>query len=112
MKADVFAVGTAPLIVTVFVPLCLVGDTLSVARRGVAVRAAGGPWLEEAMPHRRLRLRLMHAALGRGARPRGRGIGVLDRRTCGNAVRSWFSFLQILMNVQHGNRMRKDNLAL
>ncbi|KAJ1522004.1 hypothetical protein ONE63_002326 [Megalurothrips usitatus] len=102
MKADVFALGTAPLILTVFVPLCLVGDALGAARRGVVTRAVRGPWLEEGLAGRRLRLGVMLAALGRGALVRGRGIGVLDRRACGNALRSWFSFLQILMNAKTG----------
>ncbi|KAE8742005.1 Odorant receptor 72, partial [Frankliniella occidentalis] len=100
MQADMFALGTAPLIFTVFVPLCLVGDSLFKCRRAVATRAARGPWLEETPQLRRLRLGMIHSALGRGARLRGNGVGPLDRRTCGNALRSWFSFLQILLNVK------------
>ncbi|KAJ1519006.1 hypothetical protein ONE63_011387 [Megalurothrips usitatus] len=100
LQTDVFALLMAPLIFTVFVPICLAGESLAVAMDLLAVRAAAGPWLEESLGQRRLRLGLMHASLGRGANVKCRGIGLLDRLACGNALRSWFSFLQLLINVQ------------
>ncbi|KAK3908237.1 Protein crossbronx-like, partial [Frankliniella fusca] len=103
-KADVFALLMAPLIFTVFVPLCLAGDGLVAAREGMSTRAWRGPWLEESLRHKKLRLSLMQFTGGRGAQVRGTGIGLLDRPACGNALRSWFSFLQVLINVQRQSR--------
>ncbi|XP_034256861.1 uncharacterized protein LOC117654368 [Thrips palmi] len=99
MRAELFSVGTAPLVFTLFMPLCLTGDTLMAARRGVSWRAYSGPWLEERPRQRLLRLGLMQATMGRGAMVRGRGIGNLDRRACYRALKSWFSFLQVLINL-------------
>ncbi|KAE8749148.1 Odorant receptor 73 [Frankliniella occidentalis] len=97
LKLGAYSLGTAAPILIVFVPLCEVGDRLSRARRGVAESAAEGPWVEERPKQRQLRLA---AAMGEGAFLRGSGIGPLDRATCGNALRSWFSFLQVILNVQ------------
>ncbi|XP_052121461.1 uncharacterized protein LOC127749044 isoform X2 [Frankliniella occidentalis] len=100
LKLGAYSLGTAAPILIVFVPLCEVGDRLSRARRGVAESAAEGPWVEERPKQRQLRLAVMQAAMGEGAFLRGSGIGPLDRATCGNALRSWFSFLQVILNVQ------------
>ncbi|KAE8747538.1 Odorant receptor 78, partial [Frankliniella occidentalis] len=45
-KADVFALLMAPVILAVFVPICVAGENLAAARRGLSVRAYRGPWLE------------------------------------------------------------------
>ncbi|KAE8747542.1 Odorant receptor 78, partial [Frankliniella occidentalis] len=53
----------------------------------------------ESLRHTTLRRGVMQVAGGRGALVRGTGIGLLNRRACGNALRSYFSFLQVLINV-------------
>ncbi|XP_052129429.1 uncharacterized protein LOC127750862 [Frankliniella occidentalis] len=102
-EADAFALLNAPLIFAVFVPICFAGDRLSVARSGMSRSAFYGPWLEESQRCKKLRLALMHVADGRGAQVRGSGIGLLNRRACGKALKSWFSFLQVLVNVKRRN---------
>ncbi|KAE8748431.1 Odorant receptor 67 [Frankliniella occidentalis] len=97
---DIYAVGTAPLLLTLFVPICLTGERLGEARREVAFRAALGPWLEELPVVRRLRLGILVAAEGRGAQLRGSGIGLLDKPACLQALKSWFSFVQMMLNLR------------
>ncbi|KAE8741988.1 Odorant receptor 68, partial [Frankliniella occidentalis] len=100
LDADLFAVGMAPLVLFVFVPFCLVGDAMAAARLRFADRACAGPWLEETLQLRKLRLGMVQVSQGHGGDLKGLGIGLLDRKACGNALKSWFSFLQVLMNLQ------------
>ncbi|KAK3913382.1 Trans-cinnamate 4-monooxygenase [Frankliniella fusca] len=99
LESDVFAVGMAPLVLAVFVPLCLVGDAMGTARLHLTDKACAGPWLEETIEIRKLRLGMVQVSQGRGGCLGGIGIGKLDRETCANALKSWFSFLQVLMNL-------------
>ncbi|XP_034240296.1 uncharacterized protein LOC117644786 [Thrips palmi] len=96
---DIYAAGTAPLIVTLFVPLCLMGERLAASRRGVGARAWRGPWLEEAPARRRLRLRIMVGADGEGALFGASGVGHLDKPACFQALKTWFSVVQMLLNL-------------
>ncbi|KAE8740257.1 Odorant receptor 76 [Frankliniella occidentalis] len=99
-QADAFAFLNAPLIFGVFVPMCMVGDKLSAARFGLSRNAFRGPWLEEDQQQKKMLLALMQIADGRGGQIRGTGIGRLNRSACTNAMKSWFSCLQVLINVQ------------
>ncbi|KAE8749182.1 Odorant receptor 71 [Frankliniella occidentalis] len=100
LEADMFAVGMAPLVLFVFVPFCLVGDAMTYARLRFADRAGAGPWLEETVQIRKMRLGMVQLSQGHGGDLRGWGIGHLDRKACGSALKSWFQFLQVLMNLQ------------
>ncbi|XP_052121386.1 uncharacterized protein LOC127749019 [Frankliniella occidentalis] len=100
VEADLFAVGMAPLVLFVFVPFCLVGDGMAYARVRFADLAGAGPWLEETVQRRKMRLSMVQLSRGHGGDLRGWGIGTLDRKTCGSALKSWFSFLQVLMSLQ------------
>ncbi|XP_052131882.1 uncharacterized protein LOC127751818 [Frankliniella occidentalis] len=93
--ADPVALATCPLIVVAFVPQCLAGQRLLDASTGVALSAYCGPWLEEAVPERRIRLMVIDT------RPQGvpvPGLGGLSRPTCLNAMRKWFQYVQVLLN--------------
>ncbi|KAK3926807.1 Fatty acid synthase subunit beta [Frankliniella fusca] len=106
------ALGTAPLFLTVTAPLYLAGDMVASARHQLVRRAGAGPWLNEPVGQRRLRLHVMLAASGRGALLRQqfyfflrcKGVGGLDRRGLALVLRSWFSFLQAILNL----RRRQD----
>ncbi|KAK3907685.1 Odorant receptor coreceptor [Frankliniella fusca] len=100
LDADLFAVGMAPLVLAVFVPFCLVGEAMSEARQQLTDKAFAGPWLEEPVENKKLRLGILQMSNGNGGALRGRGVGYLDRETCASALKSWFSFLQVLMNLQ------------
>lgn len=95
-----FAMVTAPVVLTIFVPLCLAGDRLAKAREDLAVRAMRGPWLEEPAALRDLRRGIMQAAGGETTHLRGLGIGPMIRPTCMSALNSWFSFLQMMLNLK------------
>ncbi|XP_034254708.1 uncharacterized protein LOC117653257 [Thrips palmi] len=97
---DWFALALAPAIFTEFIPLCEAGDGLAEARLGITTCAYHGPWLSEHTVQRRMRLCFMQAGEGRALRLRGQGIGTLNRFACKETIRSWFSFVQILINIQ------------
>ncbi|XP_052123111.1 uncharacterized protein LOC127749331 [Frankliniella occidentalis] len=96
------ALGTAPLFITITVPLYLAGDMLASARQGIADSAARGPWLEEEPWQRRMRAAVMLGASGEGALPRCQGLGKLNRRGLLHVLQSWFSFLQAMLNLRKG----------
>ncbi|KAE8750084.1 Odorant receptor 74 [Frankliniella occidentalis] len=99
------ALGTAPLFITITVPLYLAGDMLASARQGIANSAARGPWLEEEPWQRRMRAAVMLGASGEGALPRCQGVGILNRRGLAHVLRSWFSFLQAMLNLRRGAKV-------
>ncbi|KAE8739020.1 Odorant receptor 61 [Frankliniella occidentalis] len=95
-QTDSFALGTVPLILLVFITQCLVGQSLEDASRALPDSCYFGPWLQETSPKRKGRLLIMllahsHAVL------RVRAFGKLNRPTCVNILKSWFSYLQVLL---------------
>ncbi|KAK3918112.1 4-hydroxy-4-methyl-2-oxoglutarate aldolase/4-carboxy-4-hydroxy-2-oxoadipate aldolase, partial [Frankliniella fusca] len=93
--ADLVALATSPLIFVAFVPQCLAGQRLLDASTDLAQDAYFGPWLEESVPVRRIRLLIIEA------RPQGvpvPGLNGLSRPTCLNAMRKWFQYVQVLLN--------------
>ncbi len=68
------------------------------ASQAVAERCYAGPWLCERAATRRVRLGIMQSA----SRTSGMHVYtncVFDRPTCGEAVRRWFSYIQVLINL-------------
>ncbi|XP_034239039.1 uncharacterized protein LOC117643961 [Thrips palmi] len=98
------ALGTAPLFMTITVPLYLVGDMLERARHGVAQSSAKGPWLDEPPRVRLLRCAIMLGAGGRGALLRCGGLGLLNRKGLVHVMRSWGGFLQAMANLRRANK--------
>ncbi|KAJ1524524.1 hypothetical protein ONE63_011016 [Megalurothrips usitatus] len=104
LHGDKYALGLVTILVTMFVPLCLLGDALKEARLCVGDRAYQGPWLEESRRERAVRLGMMHSAgVGRDTLLRARGVGPIDRVFCSNALKNWFTFLQYLLNLGEPN---------
>ncbi|XP_052131410.1 uncharacterized protein LOC127751630 [Frankliniella occidentalis] len=97
---DPFFLGVALPILMVFIPLFEAGDHFASSRSAVADQAAHGPWLEEALDERRLRIGAMHSARALGLLPRCHGFGRVDRSACLTALKSWFSILQMLLNLR------------
>lgn len=64
-------------------------------------RAYSGRWLEEDVPTRRLRLQVMQRAT-RPSQPTSLQLGPINLALCQGTLRSWFSYLQVLINTtQH-----------
>ncbi|KAK3924731.1 Lon protease-like protein, mitochondrial [Frankliniella fusca] len=99
-KTDPFAFGAIPAIGAVFVSLCFAGQCIQDAGRAVPDRCYAGPWLSEAPGVRRARLFVMLSF----ARPTPCAVHIysrstFDRPTCGDALRAWFSFMQVICNL-------------
>ncbi|KAK3917667.1 Nucleoprotein [Frankliniella fusca] len=107
---DIYSLNTAPLILTIFIPICLAGERLGEARREVAVRVfirtppkmTGRP----AVPGWKRTPTGENCAWasswprgGSGAQLRGDGLGTLDKPACLAALKSWFSFVQMIVNL-------------
>ncbi|XP_052126316.1 uncharacterized protein LOC127749997 isoform X2 [Frankliniella occidentalis] len=92
-------VGGVPIL-SVFVPLFEAGDDLAASRLQVAELAGFGPWLERSPRQRGLVVGAMRCAAGVGGLPRFRGFGSINRHACLQALKSWFSFLQMLLNLR------------
>ncbi|XP_052128271.1 uncharacterized protein LOC113212265 isoform X5 [Frankliniella occidentalis] len=94
---DGFASTCALYLFVFFVPMCIVGQQIEDASRTVSVAAYRGPWLEENTATRRLRLIVMASP---PARFKVAGVGSLNRPTCRRVMRSWFQFVQVLVNLR------------
>ncbi|XP_034245067.1 uncharacterized protein LOC117647434 isoform X2 [Thrips palmi] len=101
-EAELFAYVTASHVVTLLIPMCLAGDSLSLFRNEVSNGAYNGPWTEERPFGRYFRLHMMRASFGVAGRLRGIGIGALDRRSCIQALKSWYNFVQFFRNFSPG----------
>ncbi|XP_034250183.1 uncharacterized protein LOC117650711 [Thrips palmi] len=98
-EADPFALLCFPLLFIFFVPMCLAGQRVQDASRGVSFATFSGPWLVENPRTRRTRLMIMTSC----ARPASfsmPGVGTLNRPTCRKGLRSWFQFVQVLLNLK------------
>ncbi|XP_034246815.1 uncharacterized protein LOC117648419 [Thrips palmi] len=80
--------------------VCAPGQEVEDASTALPGHLYAGPWLEEDVPARRLRLKLMlggsctkaHVAVG--------GLGDLNAQSCMHVVQRWFSYLNVFMNIQ------------
>ncbi|XP_034238653.1 uncharacterized protein LOC117643708 [Thrips palmi] len=97
--ADTYAVSCFPYLFIFFVPMCLAGQRVQDASQGLLSAAYRGPWLEEDVRARRSRLMLM-TSCSRPATFSTPGVGCLNRPTCRKGLRSWFQFVQVLMNLK------------
>ncbi|XP_052130076.1 uncharacterized protein LOC113213466 isoform X2 [Frankliniella occidentalis] len=97
---DAYLLSSFPIILVVFVPICISGQGLSDASELVGLRAYQGRWPAEAPEHRRVRAFVMLRA-SRPACITCRGLGALGLPVCESVLKSWFSYLQMLLNLSN-----------
>ncbi|KAE8737591.1 Odorant receptor 36 [Frankliniella occidentalis] len=93
---DGFLIAVIPLNFAFFLPLCLAGEGTKSA--ALAEAAYNGSWLEGDHNCRVLRLQVMQ----RAARPNqitSREMGPINLRLFQEALKSWFSFLNFMLNT-------------
>ncbi|KAE8743448.1 Odorant receptor 66, partial [Frankliniella occidentalis] len=98
-RADAFALAMVPLVFTFFVSQCVAGQRLENSSEGVGWSAYQGPWLTENSVSRRARLLVIQSTVARPASFGVPGIIVLNHASCQGALRVWFQYLQILLNI-------------
>ncbi|KAE8739251.1 Odorant receptor 50 [Frankliniella occidentalis] len=93
---DLYATACASYIFAFFVPMCFAGQRVQDAGTSLSTR---GPWPEEDITARRARLQIM-VSCGRPVRFMVPGMPTLNLPTCRKGFRSWFQFIQVLINIQ------------
>ncbi|KAE8739803.1 Odorant receptor 55 [Frankliniella occidentalis] len=99
-KVDLLALTCFTVIGTIFVPVCITGQMLEDTSAALSDRLYNGPWVEESWKTRRLRLQFMAGATRR-ANLAVQGLGSLNAPTCLEAIRRWFGFINVLLNLQY-----------
>ncbi|KAE8744780.1 Odorant receptor 37 [Frankliniella occidentalis] len=95
---DEFLVVLVPINVLIFIPLCFAGQAMMDASEAMSYSAYSGSWLESDRFCRILRLQVML----RSARPQqltSQELGTVDLKLCQNTLKSWFSFLNFMINT-------------
>ncbi|KAE8741682.1 Odorant receptor 51 [Frankliniella occidentalis] len=96
VTSDMYGMVCTSYIFAFFGPMCFAGERIQDAALGLSTR---GPWPEEDVCTRRTRLQIM-VCCARPARFMVPGMPVMNLPTCRQGVRSWFQFIQVLINIQ------------
>ncbi|XP_052124448.1 uncharacterized protein LOC127749622 isoform X2 [Frankliniella occidentalis] len=96
-QVDGYLLSSAPIIIVVFVPLCYSAQAMSDASAEVGLSAYRGAWPAEDARARFIRTMVMLRAT-RPAQFTCKGLGAVGLPACQSVLRSWFSYLQMLLN--------------
>ncbi|XP_052128236.1 uncharacterized protein LOC127750489 isoform X2 [Frankliniella occidentalis] len=99
VTSDMYGMVCTSYIFAFFGPMCFAGERIQDAALGLSTRVYEGPWPEEDVCTRRTRLQIM-VCCARPARFMVPGMPVMNLPTCRQGVRSWFQFIQVLINIQ------------
>ncbi|KAK3917279.1 Odorant receptor 45a, partial [Frankliniella fusca] len=96
-QVDGYLLSSAPIIVVVFVPLCFSAQAMSDASSEVGLCAYKGSWPDEDPRARYMRTMVIMRA-SHPAQFTCKGLGAVGLPACQSVLRSWFSYLQMLLN--------------